>query len=102
MTVRSSIGLPHLSQFGGVFPCGALSGGSDTATPSDKQAKDESSPFSKPASGRSWIMDRRKFRRKGRPYFRRAALSIRRLAILRGVRRVGAGGRSRQDTARIK
>jgi hypothetical protein len=34
--------------------------------------------------------------RKGRPLSRRAALSIRRLAILRGVRRVGAGGRSRQ------
>jgi hypothetical protein len=31
---------------------------------------------------------------KSRPYFRRAALSIRRLAILRGVRRVGAGGRN--------
>jgi hypothetical protein len=30
---------------------------------------------------------------KGRPLSRRAALSIQRLAILRGVRRVGAGGR---------
>jgi hypothetical protein len=42
--------LPHLSQFGGAFPCGAFSGGSDTATPlalSGNQAKDESSLFSK-------------------------------------------------------
>ena len=39
--------------------------------------------------------------RKGRPLSRRAALSIRRLAILRGVRRVGAGGRSRKGTVRI-
>ena len=36
------------------------------------------------------------------PVSRRAALSIRRLAILRGVRRIGAGGRSRKRTARIK
>src|SRR6266700_2041189 len=43
------------------------------------------------------VMDRGKFTRKGRPCFRRAALSIRRLAILRGVRRVGAGGRSHQS-----
>ena len=34
--------------------------------------------------------------RKGRPLSRRAALSIRRLAIQRGVRRVGAGDRTRQ------
>src|SRR6266498_5775046 len=72
MAIRSSVGLPHLSQFGGAFPCGALSGGSDTTTPSalsDNQAKDESSPFSKSASGR-WITDRGKFTREGRPSFR--------------------------------
>src|SRR6266487_1028046 len=40
--------------------------------------------------------------RKGRPSSRRAALSIRRLTILRGARRVGAGGRSRKGTVRIK
>src|SRR5262249_43764424 len=40
--------------------------------------------------------------RKGRSLSRRAALSSRRLAILRGVRRVGAGGRSAYGTLRIK
>jgi len=48
--------LPHLSQVGGAFPCGALSGGSDTATPplalSGNQAEDESSLFSKSATAK--------------------------------------------------
>src|SRR6266852_3959613 len=55
MTIRSSVGLPHLSQFGGAFPCGAFSGGSDTATPlalSGNQAEDESSLFSKSATAK--------------------------------------------------
>jgi hypothetical protein len=47
--------LPHLSQFGGAFPCGAFSEGSDTATPlalSGSQAEDESSLFSKSATAK--------------------------------------------------
>jgi len=47
--------LADLSQFGGALPCGAFSGGSDTATPlalSDNQANDESSLFSRSATAK--------------------------------------------------